>query len=187
MSEVGFYSSWADTEPLKGDILGPQEGAHGSHSYFNVFDGHTDTSYDHPFDYGGWAGLDLGEKKAIGKIVYTPRNRDNFVRKDDLYELLVCHGGEWKSAGTQVANSPIRSCSEYSRNMPLLLLRDLSRGEANSCLNTRMAYRSIGNKNVNNVLLYGTPKGYDLKRFFPALAWGCIVYFLPACHIFYMQ
>ena len=58
-----FYSSWADTEPLKGDILGPQEGAHGSHSYFNVFDGHTDTSYDHPFDYGGWAGLDLGERK----------------------------------------------------------------------------------------------------------------------------
>ena len=129
VSEVGFYSSWADTEPLKGDILGPQEGAHGSHSYFNVFDGHTDTSYDHPFDYGGWAGLDLGEKKAIGKIVYTPRNRDNFVRKDDLYELLVCHGGEWKSAGTQVAQSD----SLLFRNIPkhaLLLLRDLSRGEA---------------------------------------------------------
>ena len=129
VSEVGFYSSWADTEPLKGDILGPQEGAHGSHSYFNVFDGYTDTSYDHPFDYGGWAGLDLGEKKAIGKIVYTPRNRDNFVRKDDLYELLVCHGGEWKSAGTQVAQSD----SLLFRNIPkhaLLLLRDLSRGEA---------------------------------------------------------
>lgn len=97
--------------------------------YFNVFDGHTDTSYDHPFDYGGWAGLDLGEKKAIGKIVYTPRNRDNFVRKGDLYELLVCHGGEWKSAGTQTAQSD----SLLFRNIPkhaLLLLRDLSRGEA---------------------------------------------------------
>lgn len=129
VSEVGFYSSWADAEPLKGDILGPQEGAHGSHSYFNVFDGHTDTSYDHPFDYGGWAGLDLGEKKAIGKIVYTPRNRDNFVRKGDLYELLVCHGGKWKSAGTQVAQSD----SLLFKGIPkhaLLLLRDLSRGEA---------------------------------------------------------
>ena len=129
VSEVGFYSSWADAEPLKGDILGPQEGAHGSHSYFNVFDGHTDTSYDHPFDYGGWAGLDLGEKKAIGKIVYTPRNRDNFVRKGDLYELLVCHGGKWKSAGTQTAQAD----SLVFRNIPkhaLLLLRDLSRGEA---------------------------------------------------------
>lgn len=29
-------------------------------------------------------------------------------------------------------------------------------------------------------------KGYDLKRF-SCFGVGCIVYFLPACHIFYMQ
>lgn len=30
-------------------------------------------------------------------------------------------------------------------------------------------------------------KGYDLKRFFSCFGVGCIVYYLPACHIFYMQ
>ena len=30
-------------------------------------------------------------------------------------------------------------------------------------------------------------KGYNLKCFFPVLAWGRIVYFLLACLIFHMQ
>lgn len=129
VSEVGFYSSWTDDMPLKGEILGPEDGARGSHSYFNVFDGHTDTSYDYPLDYGGWAGLDLGEQKHVGKIVYTPRNRDNFVREGDVYELFVCRGGKWESAGRQVAHSD----SLLFQNVPkhaLLLLRDHSRGVA---------------------------------------------------------
>ncbi len=155
VSEVGFYSSWADTEPLKGDILGPQEGAHGSHSYFNVFDGHTDTSYDHPFDYGGWAGLDLGEKKAIGKIVYTPRNRDNFVGRTTYTNCSYAMAGNGNRQARRL-HSPIRSCSGIFRNMLFCCCVILAVAKPNGCLNTRMAYRSIGNKNVNNVLLYGT-------------------------------
>jgi hypothetical protein len=31
--------------------------------------------------------------------VFTPRNRDNFIRLDDEYELFYCDKGEWKSAG----------------------------------------------------------------------------------------
>ena len=58
--------------PLAGKILGPEDGATGDHSYFNVFDGHTDTSYDYPFADGGWAGLDLGERKHIGKLSIRP-------------------------------------------------------------------------------------------------------------------
>lgn len=129
ISEASFYASWNDTLPLDGKILGPAEGAAGSHSYFNVFDGHTDTSYDFPSANGGWAGLDFGERKHIGKIIYTPRNRDNFVRKGDLYELLVCHAGRWIPFGIQTAQAD----SLVFRGVPkhaLLLLRDLSRGEA---------------------------------------------------------
>ena len=129
VSEVEFYSSWTDGEPLKGRVIGPQEGAHGSHSYFKVFDGHTDTSYDHPSPNGGWAGLDLGSRKPVSKIVYTPRNRDNFVRKRDLYELFVCHGGKWESAGRKEA----RSDSLLFKGIPkhaLLLLCNITRGDA---------------------------------------------------------
>lgn len=64
MSEVGFYSSVNETEPLVGKILGPKEGAEGTHSYFNVFDGHTDTSYAYPFADGGWPGLVSWKEKA---------------------------------------------------------------------------------------------------------------------------
>ena len=129
ISEAGFYSSVNDTMPLAGKILGPEDGATGDHSYFNVFDGHTDTSYDYPFADGGWAGLDLGERKHIGKIVYTPRNRDNFVRKGDLYELLVCREGTWVPFARQIATADSLLFQGVPKHA-LLLLRDLSRGEA---------------------------------------------------------
>ena len=129
ISEAGFYSSANDTVPLAGKVLGPEDGAAGDHSYFNVFDGHTDTSYDYPFANGEWAGLDLGERKHIGKIVYTPRNRDNFVRKGDLYELWVCREGKWRPFARQTATSDSLLFKDVPKHA-LLLLRDLSRGEA---------------------------------------------------------
>lgn len=52
-SEVEFYSAENLVTPLKGTVIGPKEGAQGDHSYFNVFDGKTDTSYDHPKGHGG--------------------------------------------------------------------------------------------------------------------------------------
>ena len=108
--------------------MGPEDGAAGDHSYFNVFDGHTDTSYDYPFADGGWAGLDLGERKTIGKIVYTPRNRDNFVRKGICMSFGFA-GRKWRPFARQTATSD----SLLFKGVPkhaLLLLRDLSRGEA---------------------------------------------------------
>lgn len=73
--------------------------------------------------------MDLGSRKPVSKIVYTPRNRDNFVRKGDLYELFVCHGGKWESAGRKEA----RSDSLLFKGIPkhaLLLLCNITRGDA---------------------------------------------------------
>ena len=127
ISEVAFYGSPSDSLPLQGTVIGPERGAHGDHSYFMAMDGQTDTSYDHPTLYDGWVGLDLGARKAVGRIAYSPRNRDNFVRSGDTYELFVCDGGEWKSAGTQVAQSD----SLLYHDIPLdafLLLKNHTRG-----------------------------------------------------------
>ncbi|MCD8317979.1 MAG: hypothetical protein LUC45_03615, partial [Paraprevotella sp.] len=129
ISEATFYSSPHDTVSLSGKVIGPEEGACGDHSYFNVFDGHTDTSYDYPLADGGWAGLDLGEKKYVRKICYSPRNRDNFVRKGDLYELLFCDRGVWFPFARQTAQSDSLVFNGVPKHA-LLLLRDLSRGEA---------------------------------------------------------
>ena len=63
----------------------------------------------------------------MGAVSYSPRHRDNFVRPGDTYELFVCDGGGWKSAGVQVAQSD----SLLYRDVPLdalMLLRNLTRG-----------------------------------------------------------
>ncbi len=71
----------------------------------------------------------LGKKKHIGKIIYTPHNRDSFVCKGDLYELLVCGKGECPSCGRQTAAEDSLLFRDIPKNA-LLLLRGLSWGEA---------------------------------------------------------
>ena len=125
VSEVSFLAS--DGSALQGTVIGPERGAYGNNSYFKAMDGDLTTSYGHPTLYGGWVGLDLGEGKAVGAVSYSPRHRDNFVRPGDTYELFVCDGGGWKSAGVQVAQSD----SLLYRDVPLdalMLLRNLTRG-----------------------------------------------------------
>ena len=104
VAEVAFYEV-GGLLPLRGKAIGTP-GCYqrdGSHEYPNVFDGSTETSFDYLQPSGGWAGLDLGSPKAIGKIVYTPANRDNYVRPLDEYELFYCAGRRWKSLGEQTA------------------------------------------------------------------------------------
>jgi len=91
-----------------------------------VFDGKTWTSFDYFKFSGGWAGLDLGRKVQIDRIVYTPRNRDNYIRPGDIYELYYCDR-YWKSAGRVKATVD----SLVYRGIPqnaLLFLRNHTRG-----------------------------------------------------------
>lgn len=125
ISEITFYSS-DEATVLSGTIIGPQEGALGTHSYYNVFDGNPYTSYHYDAPNGGWVGLDLGEPKRVGKIVFTPRNRDNFIRKNDVYELFFLHESKWKSAGICKAESD-SIVYEVPKNA-LLELKNHSRG-----------------------------------------------------------
>lgn len=127
ISEVAFYEK-NDTIALSGKIIGtPGCSQHdGTHEYTNVFDGKTWTSFDYFKPTGGWAGLDLGRKVRVDRIVYTPRNRDNYVRPDDVYELFYCDQ-DWKSAGKIKATAD----SLVFRDIPvntLLLLRNHTRG-----------------------------------------------------------
>jgi len=127
IAEVAFYEK-NDTVALSGKIIGtPGCYQHdGTHEYTNVFDGKTWTSFDYHQPTGGWAGLDLGRKVRVDRIVYTPRNRDNYVRPDDLYELFYCDK-DWKSAGKIKATAD----SLVFRDIPVntvLLLRNHTRG-----------------------------------------------------------
>lgn len=127
IAEIVLYGN-NDTIPLKGNLIG-SFGCYqrdGSHEYTNAFDGKTWTSFDALEKTGGWVGIDFGDPKCINRIVYTPRNRDNYIRPGDIYELFYCDN-TWKTAGIQEAfgDSLVYNCIPKNA---LLLLCNQTRG-----------------------------------------------------------
>lgn len=104
IAEMAVYGE--DGSRLTGRPIGTPGSYSGDkeHDFTSALDGRPDTSFDSKLWYGGWVGLDFGSPKNIGKIVYTPRNRDNHVRPGDEYELFYCDT-TWKSAGVVVASA----------------------------------------------------------------------------------
>lgn len=74
-----------------------------------------------------WVGLDFGEAKKIGRITYSPRNDDNFVRVGDVYELFYMSENGWKSLGHRKADSPELIYNNAPRHA-VFWLRNLTRG-----------------------------------------------------------
>lgn len=128
VAEIEFYEA-GGLLPLSGRVIGTP-GCYqqdGSHEYTNAFDGNTETSFDYTEPYGGWTGLDLGTPKVIDKIIYTPANRDNYVRSLDDYELSYCTKRGWRTLGQQTAMLD----SLVYKSVPkgaLLLLQNHTRG-----------------------------------------------------------
>lgn len=71
-------------------------------------------------------GLDAGKEVQVDRIVYTPRNRDNYIRPGDTFELFYCDG-DWKSAGMMIATTDSLVYRNISKDV-LLLLRNHTRG-----------------------------------------------------------
>jgi len=131
ISKLDFYEPNKDT-PLSGQILGTDETyfygdtIHTKHKVFN----------DEPLDYfeasGSieypWVGLDLKKPVTIEKIIYAPRNDDNNIRQDDLYELFYWQKDKWISLGKQSGREPFLEYNNAPTNA-LLLLRNLTRGK----------------------------------------------------------
>lgn len=100
----------------------------GTHEYSNVYDGDLYTSFDYKFPSGGWSAVDLGKPTKITEMAYSPRNRDNYIRQGDLYELFFWNDtqNKWISLGTTMAES-----DELIYDIPeggLLFLKNHTRG-----------------------------------------------------------
>ena len=74
------------------------------HEYFNAFDGDPSTSFTYHLLSGGWTGVELECPSEVGSIVYTPRNRVNYIYAGDVYELMYYDEG-WKSLGIKTAEA----------------------------------------------------------------------------------
>lgn len=80
-------------------------------------------------DKGGYATLDLGKPEHIGRLVYVPRNDDNYITPGDTYELFYQGGARgWLSLGRQIARER-RLVYDNVPEKTLLWLRNLSRGK----------------------------------------------------------
>lgn len=92
---MSFYSDIDGNEYLTGDIIGTPNGEGGDkeHDYKNVYDSNPSTSFNYDLPYGGWSGLDLKKEKPISRIVYTARNRENYINAGDTYELFYSSAG----------------------------------------------------------------------------------------------
>lgn len=109
IAELYIYDRKNDSVPLNGRIIGPSDCK--SEEYERVFDGNPYTSFHYKNPDNGWVGLKLDDKHEIGRIVYVPRNRMNYINKGDLYELFYFNNGYWKSAGVKKAESDSLSFS----------------------------------------------------------------------------
>ena len=130
IAELALYDNKEDSVALTGKIIGTPGcwDGDGSHEYTNVFDGDPYTSFDYKYADGGWTGLDLKNSHVIRKIVYAPRNRDNFIRKGNNYELFYWNVGKWESLGGQTAGSDVLQYTVPKGS--LLYLRNHTCGDA---------------------------------------------------------
>jgi hypothetical protein len=96
MAEIEVYDR--EGEKLSGKIIGTDEAKLRHADKTKLFDGNLLSYFKTKQPSGGWGGLDFMKKKSIGKIVYCPRNDENFIKEGDNYELFYYEHG-WKSLG----------------------------------------------------------------------------------------
>jgi hypothetical protein len=126
MAEVQVITG--DGQLLKGKVIGTKGSYQDKQDNRReaVFDGNPLTFFDANEANGAWAGLDLGEPKAIRRINYVFRNDDNNIRIGDTYELFYWDD-RWYPLGRQTAE---KGMLEY-KDVPvgaLLWLRNYTRG-----------------------------------------------------------
>lgn len=128
VSEIRFYENINDTVACQGKVIGTpnSDTLNCKNEFTNAFDGDPYTSFHYKNASGGWVGLDFGKPLSISKIIYVPRNRDNFIRKGDRYELYYLDK-DWISIGDKIAFAD----SLVYENIPsgaLLYLKNHTRG-----------------------------------------------------------
>lgn len=130
VAELAFFDAPDSPEHLPAKAIyggGPVDG-NPEHDLDKVCDGDWLTFY---YSAGGGDSIvfDLQRPHVIRKLLFVPRNDDNFITPGNRYELFYQNGIEgWVSLGEQVATSP----ELVYTNVPegaLLWVRNLTRGK----------------------------------------------------------
>lgn len=134
IAELELYTSPDGTELLTGRPIGTEGSWNNdtTRTFRAVFDGDPYTSFDYIQPSGGWAGLDLGSPRKVTRIRYVPRNRDNFIREGDTYELYYWESREEAARkGWVRATRTVATADSLRVSVPegaLFYLKNLTRG-----------------------------------------------------------
>lgn len=128
MAEIILYDE--NGVEITGDIIGTEGSLWGWGMVKEyVFDDDVLTYFDAPHSAGGWVGMSFDEPALIDKIVYLPRNDDNFIREGEEYELFYRDAEDWVSLGQQIGSFDTQKLIYDSvPQNSLLLLRNHSKG-----------------------------------------------------------
>lgn len=126
VGEIEFYSS-NSAEPLNGIVIGTDTPDSEETSREKAFDGDVLTYFNALLPHDAWVGMDFGKPIKINRIRFISRNDDNFVQKDQEYELMYADLNGWRSMGIKFANAD----SLVYDNVPsgaIYLLRNRTKG-----------------------------------------------------------
>mgnify|MGYP002241202358 CR=1 FL=1 len=95
--------------------------------------------------YGVWYGWELEQPENVARIVFLPRNDDNFIREGEEYELFYWNHGTWMSLGRKTGN--FEAVLKYD-NVPaqaLFRLHNRTKGSEEESSLTKTESKSGGN------------------------------------------
>ena len=125
MAEMMVYDD--EGNQLTGNIIGT-EGSWDNNGAdkTKVFDGDLLTFFDGPVASGGWVGLEFEHKERIKTIKYLPKNDDNHINKEELYELLY-FDRKWVSLGQRTGDATHKLIYDVPKNA-IFWLRNHTKG-----------------------------------------------------------
>ena len=128
LAEFTIYRDTSETQTVPIQLYRNVEGLYPTDQYSTkcVLDGNPLTFFRSKEDNVTLT-FDLGKATEIKKILFIPRNDDNFIEPEERYELFYQNGTEgWISLGQQVA-----TCKELYFTVPhgaIFWLRNLTKG-----------------------------------------------------------
>lgn len=115
IAEIEAYS---ENEKVEGKIVGTVGTRKNNikYEFTSAFDGLTETSFDHSTPSEGWTGMSFNKPTQITKILYAPKNNDNYIKVGNEYELFVSTSTGWSSLGRKTATSDSLNYSDVPKS-----------------------------------------------------------------------
>lgn len=127
MAEITLFDDRGDTIPV-GRLFGNFHVRDGCRPE-KLFDGDVLSYYDSHEWKDVWVGISWDKPVRLKRIVFLPRNDDNFIRDGEVYELFYWKRGKWVSLGRQTGTMDAVLVYRNAPSNALFLLHNHTKGK----------------------------------------------------------